>query len=91
MDPAQARGSPGLQEHPAKLPPERAVPVAGTLMGVGDVIAQQLVEQRGLHGHQGTRTARMMTIGFCFVVSSSVGWQGEVGAASAGWGHGAWV
>uniref|UniRef100_A0A8C3K914 Mitochondrial inner membrane protein Mpv17 n=1 Tax=Calidris pygmaea TaxID=425635 RepID=A0A8C3K914_9CHAR len=38
-----------------------------TLMGAGDVIAQQLVEQRGLQGHQGTRTMKMMAIGFCFV------------------------
>ncbi|XP_021248449.1 protein Mpv17 isoform X5 [Numida meleagris] len=40
---------------------------AGALMGAGDVIAQQLVEQRGLHGHQGQRTLKMMAIGFCFV------------------------
>ncbi|XP_053918739.1 protein Mpv17 isoform X11 [Cuculus canorus] len=46
---------------------------AGTLMGAGDVIAQQLVEQRGLHGHQGHRTLKMMAIGFCFVL-----WQGPV-------------
>ncbi|NXI25505.1 MPV17 protein, partial [Sterrhoptilus dennistouni] len=41
--------------------------VAGALMGAGDVIAQQLVEQRGLHGHQCPRTLKMMAIGFCFV------------------------
>ncbi|XP_069707158.1 protein Mpv17 [Phaenicophaeus curvirostris] len=40
---------------------------AGTLMGVGDVIAQQLVERRGLCGHQGHRTLKMMAIGFGFV------------------------
>ncbi|KAK2511975.1 hypothetical protein Q9233_016564, partial [Columba guinea] len=40
---------------------------AGTLMGAGDVIAQQLVERRGLRGHQGPRTLKMMAIGFCFV------------------------
>ncbi|KAM6272785.1 mitochondrial inner membrane protein Mpv17 isoform 3-T3 [Spheniscus humboldti] len=40
---------------------------AGALMGAGDVIAQQLVERRGLHGHHGPRTLKMMTIGFCFV------------------------
>ncbi|NWZ87709.1 MPV17 protein, partial [Poecile atricapillus] len=44
-----------------------AVLVAGALMGAGDVIAQQLVEQRGLHGHHCPRTLRMMAIGFCFV------------------------
>ncbi|KAM7027420.1 mitochondrial inner membrane protein Mpv17 isoform 1-T2 [Passerculus sandwichensis] len=47
--------------------PEWAVLVAGPLMGAGDVIAQQLVEQRGLHGHQCPRTLKMMGIGFCFV------------------------
>ncbi|XP_072782297.1 mitochondrial inner membrane protein Mpv17 isoform X4 [Taeniopygia guttata] len=40
---------------------------AGALMGAGDVIAQQLVEQRGLHGHHFPRTLKMMGIGFCFV------------------------
>ncbi|XP_064911526.1 protein Mpv17 isoform X2 [Columba livia] len=40
---------------------------AGALMGAGDVIAQQLVERRGLRGHQGPRTLKMMAIGFCFV------------------------
>ncbi|XP_025911677.1 protein Mpv17 isoform X2 [Apteryx rowi] len=39
----------------------------GALMGAGDVIAQQLVERRGLRGHQGRRTVKMMAIGFCFV------------------------
>uniref|UniRef100_A0A8C8AXP0 Mitochondrial inner membrane protein Mpv17 n=1 Tax=Otus sunia TaxID=257818 RepID=A0A8C8AXP0_9STRI len=36
-------------------------------MGAGDVIAQQLVERRGLRGHHGRRTLKMMAIGFCFV------------------------
>ncbi|XP_029813878.1 protein Mpv17 [Manacus vitellinus] len=36
-------------------------------MGAGDVIAQQLVERRGLRGHHGPRTLKMMAIGFCFV------------------------
>lgn len=43
-------------------------------MGVGDVMAQQLVERQGLRGHHGTRTVKMMAIGFCFVVSVS-SWQ----------------
>nr|XP_030125681.3 protein Mpv17 isoform X4 [Taeniopygia guttata] len=47
--------------------PKWAVLVAGALMGAGDVIAQQLVEQRGLHGHHCSRTLKMMGIGFCFV------------------------
>ncbi|XP_061206248.1 protein Mpv17 isoform X2 [Neopsephotus bourkii] len=40
---------------------------AGALMGAGDVIAQQVVEKRGLQGHHGPRTLKMMVIGFCFV------------------------
>ncbi|XP_065689796.2 mitochondrial inner membrane protein Mpv17 isoform X2 [Patagioenas fasciata] len=47
--------------------PEPAVLVTGALMGAGDVIAQQLVERRGLREHQGPRTLKMMAIGFCFV------------------------
>lgn len=41
----------------------------GSLVGVGDVISQQLIERRGLAHHNVRRTARMMTIGFFFVVS----------------------
>ncbi|KAL2308092.1 hypothetical protein Nmel_001091 [Mimus melanotis] len=62
--PAVGRGS---------LLPKWAVPVTGALMGAGDVIAQQLVEQRGLRGHQCSRTLKMMGIGFCFVP-----WAGPV-------------
>ncbi|KYO44194.1 hypothetical protein Y1Q_0017744 [Alligator mississippiensis] len=40
----------------------------GALMGVGDVVSQQLVEQKGLRRHSGRRTLRMMAIGFCFVL-----------------------
>ncbi|XP_066851395.1 protein Mpv17 isoform X6 [Anser cygnoides] len=40
---------------------------AGALMGAGDVIAQQLVERRGLREHHGKRTLRMVAIGCCFV------------------------
>ncbi|XP_075940339.1 mitochondrial inner membrane protein Mpv17 isoform X1 [Anarhichas minor] len=40
---------------------------AGSLMGVGDVIAQQLIERRGLAHHNVRRTAKMMSIGFFFV------------------------
>lgn len=38
-------------------------------MGVGDVISQQLIERRGLAHHNMRRTAKMMSIGFFFVVS----------------------
>ncbi|XP_034017834.1 protein Mpv17 [Thalassophryne amazonica] len=40
---------------------------AGSLMGVGDVISQQLIERRGLARHSVQRTAKMMSIGFVFV------------------------
>ncbi|XP_069028419.1 protein Mpv17 isoform X1 [Embiotoca jacksoni] len=40
---------------------------AGSLVGVGDVISQQLIERRGLAHHNVPRTARMMSIGFFFV------------------------
>lgn len=42
----------------------------GSLVGVGDVISQQLIERRGLANHSVRRTAKMMSIGFFFVVSS---------------------
>ncbi|KAG7508689.1 Mpv17 [Solea senegalensis] len=40
---------------------------AGSLVGVGDVVAQQLIERRGLSQHNVYRTAKMMSIGFFFV------------------------
>ncbi|KAM7368378.1 hypothetical protein PAMP_014601 [Pampus punctatissimus] len=40
---------------------------AGSLVGVGDVISQQLIERRGLAHHNVQRTAKMMSIGFFFV------------------------
>ncbi|KAM3603579.1 uncharacterized protein V6R79_025379 [Siganus canaliculatus] len=40
---------------------------AGSLVGVGDVISQQLIERRGLAHHDARRTAKMMSIGFFFV------------------------
>ncbi|KAJ0061373.1 hypothetical protein NL108_017393 [Boleophthalmus pectinirostris] len=40
---------------------------AGSLVGVGDVISQQLIERKGLSNHSVRRTVRMMGIGFCFV------------------------
>ncbi|TNN85377.1 Protein Mpv17 [Liparis tanakae] len=41
---------------------------AGSLVGVGDVISQQLIERRGLAHHNVPRTAKMMSIGFFFVL-----------------------
>lgn len=40
-------------------------------MGLGDVISQQLVERRGLRGHQTSRTLTMVSLGCGFVVSSA--------------------
>lgn len=58
-------------------------------MGAGDVIAQQLVERRGLRGHHGTRTVKMMAVGFCFVVSASLRWApGLCRTCGVGWGGG---
>ncbi|XP_069584702.1 protein Mpv17 isoform X1 [Ranitomeya imitator] len=46
----------------------------GSLVGVGDVISQQLVERRGLQGHSVERSMKMMGIGFCFVGPVVGGW-----------------
>ncbi|KAM9383516.1 mitochondrial inner membrane protein Mpv17 isoform 3-T3 [Phaethornis superciliosus] len=51
----------------ARRPGAAQALTAGALMAVGDVVAQQLVEQRGLSGHQGPRTLRMAAIGCSFV------------------------
>ncbi|XP_057678932.1 protein Mpv17 [Corythoichthys intestinalis] len=40
---------------------------AGSLVGIGDVISQQLIERRGLAQHDVRRTTKMMSIGFFFV------------------------
>uniref|UniRef100_A0A8C9SMQ9 Mitochondrial inner membrane protein MPV17 n=1 Tax=Scleropages formosus TaxID=113540 RepID=A0A8C9SMQ9_SCLFO len=40
---------------------------AGSLVGVGDVISQQVIERRGLSNHNLQRTTKMMSIGFFFV------------------------
>ncbi|XP_036842737.1 protein Mpv17-like [Oncorhynchus mykiss] len=47
---------------------------AGTLVGVGDVISQQVLERRGLTNHNVTRMAKMMRIGFFFVGTVLGGW-----------------
>ncbi|XP_054837364.1 protein Mpv17 [Eublepharis macularius] len=59
-----------MARHPWKV----QIFTAGTLVGVGDVISQQLVERRGLAGHNGQRTLKMMTVGFCFVGPVIGGW-----------------
>ncbi|XP_072296226.1 mitochondrial inner membrane protein Mpv17 [Eucyclogobius newberryi] len=40
---------------------------AGSLVGVGDVVSQQVIERKGLSNHNVQRTAKMMCIGFFFV------------------------
>uniref|UniRef100_A0A8V0Y160 Mitochondrial inner membrane protein Mpv17 n=2 Tax=Gallus gallus TaxID=9031 RepID=A0A8V0Y160_CHICK len=64
----------GQDPHPVPAALLSSVLVAGALMGAGDVIAQQLVEQRGLRGHHSQRTLKMMAIGFCFVGPVVGGW-----------------
>uniref|UniRef100_A0A3P9IA81 Mitochondrial inner membrane protein Mpv17 n=1 Tax=Oryzias latipes TaxID=8090 RepID=A0A3P9IA81_ORYLA len=51
----------------SKYPWTVQIVTAGSLVGVGDVISQQLIERRGLRRHSVRRTARMMSIGFFFV------------------------
>ncbi|XP_012583058.1 PREDICTED: protein Mpv17 isoform X2 [Condylura cristata] len=52
-----------LTAHPWKV----QVLTAGLLMGLGDVISQQLVEKRGLREHQTARTLTMASLGSGFV------------------------
>ncbi|XP_063297949.1 protein Mpv17 isoform X2 [Pelobates fuscus] len=56
--------------HPWKV----QILTAGSLVGVGDVISQQLVERKGLQRHDFERTMKMMGIGFCFVGPVVGGW-----------------
>ncbi|NXA44066.1 MPV17 protein, partial [Eudromia elegans] len=75
-----ARQLAGREAVPGRL---RPLPCpAGAFMGAGDAIAQQLVERRGLRGHQAARTARMAAIGVCFVVSAARHW-GRTGTRSS--------
>ncbi|XP_055396657.1 protein Mpv17 isoform X1 [Bubalus kerabau] len=55
-----------LTAHPWKV----QVLTAGSLMGLGDVISQQLVERRGLRAHQAGRTLTMASLGCGFVFLS---------------------
>uniref|UniRef100_A0A2K5LRC5 Mitochondrial inner membrane protein Mpv17 n=1 Tax=Cercocebus atys TaxID=9531 RepID=A0A2K5LRC5_CERAT len=45
-----------------------------SLMGLGDIISQQLVERRGLQEHQRGRTLTMMSLGCGFVGPVVGGW-----------------
>ncbi|XP_016393060.1 protein Mpv17 isoform X1 [Sinocyclocheilus rhinocerous] len=58
----------------AKHPWTVQIITAGSLVGVGDVISQQLIERRGLANHSVRRTAKMMSIGFFFVGPVVGGW-----------------
>ncbi|XP_028822460.1 protein Mpv17-like isoform X1 [Denticeps clupeoides] len=59
-----------MSKHPWKV----QIITAGSLVGVGDVISQQLIERRGLASHNVKRTAKMMSIGFFFVGPVVGGW-----------------
>uniref|UniRef100_A0A672RYZ8 Mitochondrial inner membrane protein Mpv17 n=1 Tax=Sinocyclocheilus grahami TaxID=75366 RepID=A0A672RYZ8_SINGR len=58
----------------AKHPWTLQIITAGSLVGVGDVISQQLIERRGLANHSVRRTTKMMSIGFFFVGPVVGGW-----------------
>ncbi|XP_023566769.1 protein Mpv17 isoform X3 [Octodon degus] len=59
-----------LAAHPWKV----QVLTAGSLMGLGDLISQQLVERRGLQEHQTRRTWTMVCLGCGFVGPVVGGW-----------------
>ncbi|RDD42352.1 Protein Mpv17 [Trichoplax sp. H2] len=56
-----------------KYPVWGQIVTTGTLNGMGDVIAQQVVERRG-SDHNIMRTLRMTTIGFCLTGPALVVW-----------------
>ncbi|XP_010369536.1 protein Mpv17 isoform X4 [Rhinopithecus roxellana] len=60
--------------HPRRCPDNTCVPCIGSLMGLGDIISQQLVERRGLQEHQRGRTLTMMSLGCGFVGPVVGGW-----------------
>ncbi|XP_071855090.1 mitochondrial inner membrane protein Mpv17-like [Apostichopus japonicus] len=47
---------------------------SGCVLGVGDVLAQQLVEKKGLDGHNYARTARQSFFGVIFVGPVVITW-----------------
>ncbi|XP_062934248.1 protein Mpv17 isoform X1 [Cynocephalus volans] len=59
-----------LAAHPWKV----QVLTAGSLMGLGDIISQQLVERRGLQEHRMGRTLTMVSLGCGFVGPVLGGW-----------------
>ncbi|XP_055482807.1 protein Mpv17 isoform X2 [Psammomys obesus] len=59
-----------LAAHPWKV----QILTSGSLMGLGDIISQQLVERRGLQEHQTGRTLIMVSLGCAFVGPVLGGW-----------------
>ncbi|XP_075923337.1 mitochondrial inner membrane protein Mpv17 isoform X1 [Petromyzon marinus] len=59
-----------MVRHPWKV----QITTAGSFVGVGDIISQQVVEHKGLRNHDRARTAKMMLIGFAFVGPVIGGW-----------------
>nr|XP_023406301.1 protein Mpv17 isoform X2 [Loxodonta africana] len=57
-----------------RYPDNTCIPCTGSLMGLGDVISQQLVESRGLQGYQAGRTLTMVSLGCGFVGPVIGGW-----------------
>ncbi|XP_075271261.1 mitochondrial inner membrane protein Mpv17 isoform X2 [Opisthocomus hoazin] len=76
--PRRERNGGGAGALPGSRPAEEAGEAARgqprALMGAGDVAAQQLVERRGLRGHHGPRTLKMVAMGVCFVGPVVGGW-----------------
>ncbi|XP_043836999.1 protein Mpv17 isoform X3 [Dromiciops gliroides] len=59
-----------LATHPWKV----QIITAGSLMGIGDIISQQLIEKRGLEKHHVRRTLTMAFLGCGFVGPVIGGW-----------------
>ncbi|XP_032028421.1 protein Mpv17 isoform X1 [Hylobates moloch] len=60
--------------HLRRCPDNTCVPCIGSLMGLGDIVSQQLVERRGLQEHQRGRTLTMVSLGCGFVGPVVGGW-----------------
>ena len=59
----------------AKFPPPTCVVCAGVISGVGDVLAQQLVEGGSPSSHDWSRTLLFSSVGFFFVVGTVLYYQ----------------
>ncbi|PIK51393.1 hypothetical protein BSL78_11715 [Apostichopus japonicus] len=47
---------------------------AGVLIGIGDILAQQVVEKKGIKGHDFARTSRQALFGAFFVGPAMISW-----------------